>query len=93
MQALDAALGSDIDISNSPSNPSAVNIVREAAANTIKGAAESFVPFRSWLRKLTGADRYSKDISLAIASGTIRRAYLKGLSQGHGCQAPAAPVN
>lgn len=43
------------------------------------------------MRKLTGAERYAKEVSAAIAAGTIRRAYLKGIGQAAGCAAPAAP--
>lgn len=49
------------------------------------------IPFRGWVRKLTGAERYSRKVSAAIAAGAIRRAYLKGLGQAAGCEAPAAP--
>lgn len=49
------------------------------------------IPFRGWVRKLTGAERYSRKVSAAIAAGAIRRAYLKGLGQAAGCAAPAAP--
>ena len=31
------------------------------------------------------------NMAAAIAAGTIRRAYLKGLGQAMGCTAPAAP--
>jgi hypothetical protein len=49
------------------------------------------VPFRGWVRKLSGAERYSKEVAAAIAAGTVRRAYLKGLGEAKGCAAPAAP--
>jgi hypothetical protein len=50
------------------------------------------VPFRSWVRKLSGAERYSRDVSAAIAAGIVRRSYLKGVGQVRGCEAPAAPA-
>ena len=62
-----------------------------AAVGALRGAAEGVVPFRGWVRKLSGAERYSKDVAAAIAAGTIRRAFLKGLGQAAGCTAPAAP--
>jgi hypothetical protein len=43
------------------------------------------------VRKLTGAERYSREVAAAISAGTIRRAYLKGLGASAGCDAPAAP--
>lgn len=95
VRSLDAALGADLDTPATASNPSLIdrggNAVSDAAGNALKGAAESVIPFRGWVRKLSGAERYSKEVAAAIAAGTIRRAYLKGLGQAAGCQAPGAP--
>jgi hypothetical protein len=43
------------------------------------------------VRKLSGAERYERKVAAAIAAGSVRRAYLKGLGQAAGCAAPAAP--
>jgi hypothetical protein len=43
------------------------------------------VPYRGWVRKLTGAERYSKEVAAAIAAGTVRRAFLKGVVVTRGC--------
>ncbi len=95
VQALDAALGADLDTPPTSSNPGLVergtNAVGDAAVGALRGAAEGLVPYRGWVRKLTGAERYAKEVSAAIAAGTIRRAYLKGLGQAGRCTAPAAP--
>lgn len=95
VRALDAALGADLDTPATENNPSLIdrgsNAVSDAAGNALKGAAESVIPFRGWVRKLSGAERYSKDVAAAIAAGTIRRAFLKGLGHAAGCQAPGAP--
>ena len=95
IEGLDAALGADLDIPATASNPGLVErgtaVAGDAAIGAIRGAAEGVIPFRSWVRKLTGAERYSREVAAAIAAGTIRRAYLKGLGQAAGCQAPAAP--
>lgn len=95
IQTLDAALGADLDRPPTASNPSLVErgsgAVGNAAVGAVRGAAEGIVPFRGWVRKLSGAERYSREVAAAIAAGTIRRAYLKGLGQAAGCQAPAAP--
>ncbi|MFN5166650.1 MAG: hypothetical protein ACK5JG_15090, partial [Pseudomonadota bacterium] len=66
--------------------------VGDAAVGTLRGAAEGVVPLRRWVRALTGAERYAREVSAAIAAGTIRRAFLKGLGQAAGCTAPAAPA-
>lgn len=93
VRGLDEVLGPDLDAPPSNSNPGLIergsNAVGDAAAGALRSAAEGVVPFRGWVRKLTGAERYSKDVAAAIAAGTVRRAYLKGLWQGKGCT-PAA---
>jgi hypothetical protein len=95
VQALDEVLGTDLDVPPTPSNPGLVERgsreVGNAAAGALKSAAEGIVPFRGWVRKLSGAERYSKEVAAAIAAGTVRRAYLKGLGEARGCAAPAAP--
>ena len=88
VQALDAVLGADLDTPSTERNPS---LIERGAAEALKSAAEGVIPFRGWVRKLTGAERYSREVAAAIAAGTIRRAYLKGLGAAAGCTAPAAP--
>ncbi|WP_284615395.1 hypothetical protein [Aquabacterium humicola] len=95
VRALDAALGADLDTPATDSNPSLVergsSAVGDAAVGAVRSAAEGIVPFRGWVRKLSGAERYSKEVSAAITAGTIRRAYLKGLGAAANCAVPAAP--
>jgi hypothetical protein len=86
---LDAVLGADLDAPATDKNPSlidrATNEARRAASGALKGAVEGAIPYRSWVRKLSGAERYSKKVSAAIASGTVRRAFLKGLRVNAAC--------
>lgn len=95
VRALDAVLGADLDTPVTAANPSLVErggtLVGDAAIGAVRSTAEGVVPFRGWVRKLSGAERYAKEVSAAIAAGTIRRAYLKGLGQAAGCEAPASP--
>lgn len=91
VQALDAVLGADLDTSVTAVNPSLVDRGSDAAGGALLSAAAGVIPYRGWVRKLTGAERYAKEVAAAIAAGTIRRAYLKGLGQSAGCNAPAAP--
>ncbi len=95
VQALDAALGADLDTPVTASDPSLIERGAGAAGNAavgaLRGAAEGAVPFRGWIRKLSGAEKYSKEVAAAIAAGSIRRAFVKGLGQSAGCLAPAAP--
>ncbi len=93
---LEAVLGADLDVPPSASRPSLIErgsgAVGDAAVGALRGAAEGVIPFRGWVRKLSGAERYSREVAAAIAAGTVRRAYLKGLGQARGCTAPAAPA-
>ena len=92
---LDAALGNDLDTPPTLTNPGLIErgsgAVGDAANDALRGAAESVIPFRGWVRKLDGAERHSKEVAAAIAAGAVRRAYLKGVGQQLGCQPPAAP--
>lgn len=89
VQALDAVLGADLDTPSTERNPS---LVERGAGDALRNAAEGVIPFRGWVRRLTGAERYSREVAAAIAAGTIRRAYLKGFGQSAGCAVPAAPT-
>ena len=92
---LDAALGADLDTPASENNPSLIergaDALGDSAGGAIRGAVEGLIPYRSWIRRLSGADRYSREVVAAIAAGTVRRAYLKGIGQAQGCREPAAP--
>ena len=94
--ALDAALGPDLDAPKPKHDANlaerSVGAADNVAAGTIRSVSEDVVPFRGWLRKLSGAERHSKEVESAILAGMIRRAYLKGLGQSAGCTAPAAPL-
>jgi hypothetical protein len=96
IRQLDAALGPDLDASAIHSESGLVERGRseagEAAVGALRHTAEGLIPFRGWVRKLSGAERYSKQVLEAITAGIVRRAYLKGLGQAQGCSAPAAPT-
>jgi hypothetical protein len=68
-------------------------LIERRAGYALRSAAQNVIPYRGWVRKLTGAERYSREVAAAIAAGTVRRAYLKGIAQAGGCTAPAAPRN
>ena len=93
---LETVLGADLDVPPSASRPSLIErggtAVGDAAVGALRGAAEGVIPFRSWVRKLSGAERYSKEVAAAITAGTVRRSYLKGVGQARGCVSPAAPA-
>lgn len=93
---LEAVLGADLDVPPSAARPSLLErggtAAGDAAVGALRGAAEGVIPFRGWVRKLSGAERYSREVAAAIAAGSVRRSYLKGVGQARGCAAPAAPA-
>ena len=58
----------------------------------MRRTVEGFVPFRSWLRKLSGAEKHSKQVAAAITAGAIRRAYLKGRGDAMACTRTVTPA-
>lgn len=87
---LDAALGADID-APAGEKPDWLERGSDAAADAAVGAVqrtvEGVVPFRSWLRKLSGAERQSRRVREAAIAGGLRRAFLKGVRQQQACPA------
>ena len=96
VQALDGALGADLDVPPDHAEPGLIErgttVVSNAAVGAVKSVAQGVVPYRGWVRKLSGAEKYSKEVSAAIAAGGVRRAFLKGIGYARGCPAPVTPV-
>lgn len=83
VKELDAVLGPDFDAPPSGNDPTLVeqgtNEVKNAAIGALRSTSESIVPFRGWVRRLSGAERHSQEVAAAIVAGTVRRAFIKGL--------------
>jgi hypothetical protein len=92
---LDAALGPDLDEVPPPDERSRGKKVADAAyglgVSGVRDTTRDVLPFRSWVRKLTGAAKHDKAIRKAIESGSVRRGYLKGVGMRMNCAPPAAP--
>lgn len=82
VEALDAALGPDIDLPQNSSN----KIQGGRVAQSVVG---SFIPFRGVIRELSGANNRERDLNSAILAGVARRAFLKGTGQARRCRYPA----
>jgi hypothetical protein len=90
--ALDEALGADLDTPVTKKNEGLIaRSFVAGSVSAIRKNTEGVVPYRNWVRKLSGAERKSKTVASAISAGGIRRAYLKGIGQSNKCAAPAAP--
>ena len=95
VRGLDVVLGPDLDTPEE--REKARTFSRDTAENValgmVAGTAQDIIPFRGWVRKLTGAERHDRLVSEAISAGRVRRAYLKGLGEARGCNPPATPAH
>lgn len=93
---LDEALGPDMDEPPAPDGSSlgerASDAASRAALDAIRDASTDFIPGRSWIRRLSGAEQHSRRVQSAIQAGRMRRAFLKGVGMNRNCAPPAAPA-
>lgn len=90
VRPLDEALGPDID-RIPPGDENLMDRGRQTALGAAADLASDAIPFRGWVRKLSGAEAHDKLVQSAIIAGNVRRAYLKGLGESKGCMPPATP--
>ena len=81
---LDTTLGADFDIADETDR----GLSEGRIAKSIIG---SFIPFRGIVREISGANKTQSAYNFALTAGLVRRAFLKGLGQGRGCEYPARP--
>lgn len=95
--SLNEALGPDLDTPSEQKKRDLIargkTMATDKALDMVAGTASDLIPFRSWVRRLSGAERHSKLVGNAIHGGNIRRAYLKGLGESRGCNPPATPLH
>lgn len=92
IEPLDEALGPDLDLPPSDENPSLLDRSGNLATGAVQGAAESLIPLRGWVRRLSGAEQHDRLVREAIVAGGVRRAFLKGLGRAGNCVPPASPT-
>ncbi len=90
LKPLNDALGADLDAPE-PDQDDLMGRGKDTAFGFMAGAASDVIPFRGWVRRLTGAERHDRLVQQAITAGAVRRAYLKGLGEAKGCDPPATP--
>jgi hypothetical protein len=90
VQQLKDALGGDFDEPDNPQSPS-LTTRRGVALTLLHGASEMLLPFAGFVKTLTGAQKHDQLVVEAITAGSVRRGYLKGLGEAHGCPFPAYP--
>jgi hypothetical protein len=92
---LDAALGPDWDTEDPDERlrtEKLADSASQAALDTVASEASSLIPFRSLVRRATGAAAYQKKYNLAYKIGAQRRAFIKGIGLARDCPYPARPA-
>jgi hypothetical protein len=93
---LNEALGPDLDEPPPPNgqlvSEQASQAAAQAALSAIRDATTDFIPGRSWIRQLSGAQQHARHVQSAIQAGRMRRAFLKGMGMQRNCAPPAAPA-
>ncbi len=90
LRPLDDALGADLDTPSIDADD-LLDKGRNTALGVMSSAASDVIPFRGWVRKLTGAEQHDHLVQASIVAGAVRRGYLKGLGEAKGCNPPATP--
>jgi hypothetical protein len=90
LQALDAALGPDLDrvapVAADGLKPErGVELAGEAAVDMLQRTTGSLLPYRGWIRKISGAERHTKEVEAAVQAGTARRGFLRGVAMQKSC--------
>jgi hypothetical protein len=98
LHELDKVLGPDYDVQAAAAKQEASfmdkasDVAEDQAVGAVQRTAEGLLPFRSWIRKLSGAERHSKHVSACVTAGSVRRAFLKGLAVSQHCTMPEIPA-
>ncbi len=82
---IDRVLGADFDIADEKERKM---LSEGRIAQTI---VRMFIPFGSIVREVSGANKKRREYNFALTAAFSRRAFLKGLGQGRGCEYPARP--
>ena len=90
IEPLNDALGADLDAPE-PDKDDLLGRGKTTTNNQKTKTTQNEIPFRGWVRKLSGAERHDRYVQSAITAGAVRRAYLKGLGEAKGCDPPATP--
>ncbi|MEM9055468.1 MAG: hypothetical protein AAGB16_09090 [Pseudomonadota bacterium] len=92
---LDALLGRDWDIpppDKKGLSDRAADGASTALLDALSSGASSFIPYRGFVRTLSGANNHAKKVLKAYERGSHRRSFLKGIGLLKGCAYPAAPL-
>ena len=90
---LDSVLGPESDQPGTNRNvwDRSGDFVEEQAIQAAENTAEDLIPFRSWVRRISGANRAERDALRAVANGQQRRTFLRGYGASLGCPSIIPP--
>lgn len=67
------------------------DFIEDQAIDAVQDTASDLIPFRSWVRRISGASRAERDALRAVANGQQRRTFLRGYGASLGCPAMIPP--
>ncbi|MBL8545287.1 MAG: hypothetical protein JNL81_02420 [Hyphomonadaceae bacterium] len=67
------------------------DFVEDQTIQAAEDAASDLIPFRSWVRRISGASRAERDALRAVANGQQRRTFLRGYGASLGCPSIIPP--
>lgn len=67
------------------------DFVEEQTIQAAQDTAADLIPFRSWVRRISGANRAERDALRAVANGQQRRTFLRGYGASLGCPSMIPP--
>lgn len=87
IEALNLVLPLDIDEKIEKDNTG--EVVTKAAFKALNNTVQGAIPYRGWIRKISGAEKNEKNVNKAIKAGLMRRAFLKGYLTAKSCSNPS----
>lgn len=61
------------------------DFMEEQTVQAAEDTAADIIPFRSWVRRISGASRAEREALRAVANGQQRRTFLRGYGASRGC--------
>lgn len=61
------------------------DFVEEQTIEAAESTAQDLIPFRSWVRRISGASQAEREALRAVANGQQRRTFLRGYGASLGC--------
>ena len=96
IETLNAVLPPDWDEVTEEEQASLSKLAADTASDGVLGVvaseARGLIPYRGWVRRLSGANSHEKKLRAAFDRGRARRTYLKAIGRTKNCEGIAAPV-